>query len=286
MSSKSPVLAAVLSFFLPGVGHFYCGSWKRGALFLFAGVAAFALKFVVGPFAGKIFTFAVDAWAAYDAWHLAVPASAPGADSAEAAPAPAAEPPGPLLWTWALVRALWISGTVLFFGGVGVGGIVVAMGSGAYLGALTSTAPAALLFVLCWLAGRSTWRVMKGVETVSPSAVRAELAAAILGVSFAAAMLAIVWPSFSQLVRKSAEGDMKGSLGLMRDAAQRGVPPPVVPDLWKQGKQPHPRTNETITLPDATPTDSGKWASVAGSSTTIFIDCTHTDSRGTAWNSY
>lgn len=283
MGSKSPLLAAVLSLFLPGVGHFYCGAWPRGALAILLAVAAFALRGVLGG-AGSVVVFAVDAWAAWDAWKIAKTLSA----------LEAAEDAGPfertwLHWVWILMRAGWISAFLLFFGWMGLNGVRYSLLEGHWLVAALVFAPTILLFYLSWLVARSTWRVMMGIEPMMRSAVRNEIGATIFICGLFGLMLAIVWPSFSELTRKSAEGAMKGHLITLRNAASRGEKPPVLPALpalWTTGRQPHERNNGSIELPAGQSTDSGRWAFVVGSSTTVFIDCTHTDSRGLSWTNY
>jgi hypothetical protein len=60
--------------------------------------------------------------------------------------------------------------------------------------------------------------------------------------------------------------------------------PPRRPDV------PHPLTRKVAHYPSFTPRDSGRWGYVDDPKDanfgTVFIDCTHTDSRGSAWTSY
>lgn len=298
MGPKSPLLAAVLSVLIPGVGHFYCGAWPRGLFFAFLAVVAYAFQVALGV-VGTAVVLAVDAWAAYDAWTIAK--ALPAVEAAEDA-APFARTK--LHWVWALMRAAWISAFLLGFGGFGFSSFAWSLRANHWSIAAFILAPTLLLCVLSWLAARSTWRVMQGTENMSRGAVRNEVGATIFFVGLAGLMLAIVWPSFSGIYRKSAEGDMKGGLATIRDAfaryrAERSENPPslealveskhlaALPRLWpKNSGIPHPQGNGTIILPERVPTDSGRWAYAAGFTAPVFIDCTHTDTRGNAWASY
>lgn len=140
-----------------------------------------------------------------------------------------------------------------------------------------------------------------------PVGTKASVVASILavcGVGACALALLYLWPSFTETYRKSAEGDMKGGLGTIRDAfaryrVERSENPPSLaalvesrhlaglPLLWpKNSGVPHEPGNGTILLPDRVPTDSGKWAYAAGFAAPVFIDCTHTDTHGRAWAAY
>lgn len=133
-------------------------------------------------------------------------------------------------------------------------------------------------------------------------------AAAICGV--VAVLAAIVLPGFSGLFRKSAEGAMKGSLAAMRQAienyrrAHGGRAPESledlvgagdlaqIPPLWPRFSGiAHPTSAAATVVAEAAMTDSGRWAYVVSASSpgltgALFIDCTHTDTRGSAWTSY
>lgn len=111
-------------------------------------------------------------------------------------------------------------------------------------------------------------------------------------------------PVMGDLFLRNGEGAMKGRLGQLRQAFTRyrveksenppsldailaGSEPPEMPELWPLGaRSNHSGTRAEIALPDGMPTDSGKWAYAVGTSTPVFIDCTHTDTRGNAWASY
>jgi hypothetical protein len=118
-------------------------------------------------------------------------------------------------------------------------------------------------------------------------------------------------PEFGLLLRKSAEGRIRADLATLRQAAgayrrgHGGAYPPSLdalilrdspdgkgfPPLWKGWRGfTHPSGTKTIVLPDRRGTDSGRWALIATSTGTpeqaVFIDCTHTDTRGRAWTSY
>lgn len=111
---------------------------------------------------------------------------------------------------------------------------------------------------------------------------------------------AIVYPRFGDLMRFSSEGANKGNLGAVRAAldgyAKTKGRPAAVDALVKEGalpylprlswQGPHRASRESVTLEPGVFTDSGKWGYSVEASTPVFIDCTHTDSRGLAWNNY
>lgn len=64
------ILAAILSFFFPGIGQIYAGETKKGVIFL----VIWILLFVLGPFTASlswIVQFFFSIYAAYDAYKLA-----------------------------------------------------------------------------------------------------------------------------------------------------------------------------------------------------------------------
>ncbi|HBL17418.1 MAG TPA: hypothetical protein DD417_11915 [Elusimicrobia bacterium] len=110
---------------------------------------------------------------------------------------------------------------------------------------------------------------------------------------------------------QDAEGGTRGQLGRVRGAMEEylkshgGALPPSVkdleglrtppPTLWignegARASVPHEPTIESIDVLSLAGTDSGKWAVVTSTSDKdhgmVFIDCTHTDSKGSRWDSY
>jgi len=63
-TGKNPWLALVLSLVIVGVGQFYNGDYKKGALMLIGGIAGFAVS-------GGIITLVLWIWSMYDAWQVA-----------------------------------------------------------------------------------------------------------------------------------------------------------------------------------------------------------------------
>ena len=67
----------------------------------------------------------------------------------------------------------------------------------------------------------------------------------------------------------------------------RGTPSKALaklPSLWGRFSEiPHPKTSAARVAPDGGAADSGKWGYADGA---VFIDCTHTDTRGSFWTSY
>lgn len=178
---------------------------------------------------------------------------------------------------------------------------VQALKTGSLLGAAYGFGVTVVSITGCWLVSAAIYRMTSGN---SPSSRRNKIGIAIFFGGIFALMGACVAPAFLQLVQVSGEGAMKGRLGQMRRAFTRyraeksenppslealaGSPDlPELPELWPAGsRKHHAPVNATIALPDGKPTDSGKWAYAVGTSTPVFIDCTHTDNRGGAWASY
>jgi TM2 domain-containing membrane protein YozV len=66
----NPIIAAILSFFIPGLGQIIAGETKKGLIFLVAIIVIWALVAFVGPMI-SIITFLFGVYAAYDAYKLA-----------------------------------------------------------------------------------------------------------------------------------------------------------------------------------------------------------------------
>jgi len=60
---KDPILAAILSVLMPGLGQFYCQQWVRGCLFL---AGAFFLTILAGPMGILVWV-----WGIFDAYRIA-----------------------------------------------------------------------------------------------------------------------------------------------------------------------------------------------------------------------
>lgn len=164
--------------------------------------------------------------------------------------------------------------------------------------------------VLFALGARQAWRVLLGTKIISAHAAETEGATVAAG-AICLLMLAAVAPGFKDLVRKSAEGANKGQLAFLRQgiidyqAAHDGRPPQGLdeleslrgrrefPPLWgyKAGTNHRPTTRWNLVTSTA-PSDSGRFAYFIGVSSAgapepvLFIDCTHTDSKGTVWTAY
>ena len=65
--SKDPILAAILSGLMPGLGQFYCRQWGRGALFLLGTI----VTGVLFPPIGFLLSGAVWVWGIVDAYRIA-----------------------------------------------------------------------------------------------------------------------------------------------------------------------------------------------------------------------
>jgi len=121
-------------------------------------------------------------------------------------------------------------------------------------------------------------------------------------------LAAVAIPKFAQLVRKSNEGACKGNLGSIRSTLSvyygdmEGQYPDYLHALTMNGKylaalptvqapNYHPaNTNEQIYRISPAVDDSGGWKfdDLAGdvSYGAVFVNCTHTDTKGSVWTAY
>jgi TM2 domain-containing membrane protein YozV len=65
---KSPLAAVLLSFLIPGVGQFYCGEVKKGAIMLGIYLVSWLTTLIVIGFVGVI---GVWIWSMFDAYSIA-----------------------------------------------------------------------------------------------------------------------------------------------------------------------------------------------------------------------
>jgi len=118
-------------------------------------------------------------------------------------------------------------------------------------------------------------------------------------------LAAIAIPKFADLIRKSGEGASKGDVGSIRSALSiyygdmEGQYPSDIASLTVAGKylatvpnakEPNYHTDTSIAVEAAAPSDAGGWAydNVATDPNlgTVWVACTHTDTKGTTWTSY
>lgn len=103
-------------------------------------------------------------------------------------------------------------------------------------------------------------------------------------------------PHFGGLVRKSSEGATKGNLGSIRAALSRyngdtqGQYPPGLDalsgkylDSLPPAKTPNFHPDSSAVLKGENANDSGGWLYDGEN---VFVNCTHTDTKGNAWSSY
>lgn len=309
---KSPGLAAFLTLILPGLGQIYSGRVVRGvSLCAAAVVVSFVGAELDALLKTRIFSgllgpasYLVIAWDAYACAKEA--AAAEGRDAAET-------PSRPLLWSWIVTRAAILVPVVL----ISLALLWTTAGSGvrSFSGARNffTSFPSLLAGVLgagfgAWLAGRGlrlTYRVALGRERVPASSMLDWLSTiSVLGLVLGILFL-VVYPGFSGLFRKSAEGKIKGDLAGLRAAVEyyrkaKGAYPlrleqvarlAPIPMLWPSGSGvPHDANNEVVVRGSRGSGDSGHWGYVADKSAAdfgrVYVDCTHTDTRGSAWTSY
>lgn len=119
--------------------------------------------------------------------------------------------------------------------------------------------------------------------------------AAAIVVSLLAAAVWISWPNVQALDRYGVESAARGGFGTLRleldeRRKREGRPPAALetgPRLWESTffKPPHAPTAAVVAATTAAATDTGGWGYDARAAH-VFIDCTHTDSKGTVWASY
>lgn len=131
-----------------------------------------------------------------------------------------------------------------------------------------------------------------------------------VGVMIVGILAAIAIPKFAELTKKSNEGASKGNLGALRSAMSiyygdmEGQYPAELQALTTDGKYlttiPSARTpnfhadsaavQNFDAMIDASQSDAGGWGYVNNPKSpdwgNVFINCTHTDTRGKSWNSY
>lgn len=63
------ILAAIISFFIPGLGQIIAGETQKGIMLLIAAIVLYVIYFII-PFAG-ILSLILSIYAAYDAYQIA-----------------------------------------------------------------------------------------------------------------------------------------------------------------------------------------------------------------------
>jgi prepilin-type N-terminal cleavage/methylation domain-containing protein len=118
-------------------------------------------------------------------------------------------------------------------------------------------------------------------------------------------LAAIAIPKFASLIRKSNEGASKGNLGSIRGALSiyygdlEGQYPSDMASLTVAGKYlssvpaakaPNYHGDTSVVVNGIAATDTGGWSynNVTGDANmgTIWVNCTHTDTKGSVWTNY
>jgi len=118
-------------------------------------------------------------------------------------------------------------------------------------------------------------------------------------------LAAIAIPKFANLIRKSSEGASKGNLGSIRSALSiyygdmEGQYPSDMGSLTVAGKYlaavpaakaPNYHGDLSTVLAATAPTDGAGWVynntATDPNLGTVWVNCTHTDTKGTTWTTY
>lgn len=154
-----------------------------------------------------------------------------------------------------------------------------------------------------WRSAKKAWRIHRGGVVLSPGGdALVYLGGAVASASFA---LSLALPGLLSLVRVSCEGASKGNLGAIRSALSiyygdmEGYYPLTPEALTVSGKylSTIPKATKLRVHPDSAqiaygrqPDDAGGWFydNVPGDYNygTLWINCTHTDAKGSAWTAY
>lgn len=152
---------------------------------------------------------------------------------------------------------------------------------------------------IAWVSGERAYRYAFADAASLPPVSVAGLKAVALVLAGGAFLAAIAAPMFSGLPRKSREGALKGNLGALRaalahHARDAGAAPSALSALTAGGKYltrlPTARVpyyheaTDAVAVADR-PDDAGGWLYEPALGT-VRVNCTHTDTRGKAWNAY
>ena len=118
-------------------------------------------------------------------------------------------------------------------------------------------------------------------------------------------LAAIAIPKFASLIRKSNEGASKGNLGSIRGALSiyygdlEGQYPNDMTSLTLSGKYltsvpaakaPNYHTDSSVVYNQLSANEAGGWSynNTTGDANmgTVWVNCTHTDTKGSIWTSY
>jgi len=225
-------------------------------------------------------------------------------------PAAAAPPRTWVLALWAPCRGFWVILLPSLFAAGTLFGAYYNARSGRFAACLGSAVIALPVLAVVWFAAADIRAVLIGEKPTSEKLMLSEIGMMSALFAIFIVLSAITAPAYTGLFRHSAEGSMRGGLATLRMAivsyrtSHDGRAPeslealvavkalPEIPLLWMAGsKSVHAKTSSSIVVYSTAAKDTGQWAYVVSLSSpeetgAVFIDCTHTDTRGSAWTAY
>lgn len=313
---KNPALAGAASFLVPGVGQIFCG-YGRGIVWLivFVAATAYLVSARIPDIALKqkltvLLQLILRAGAAWDACRCGFEKAR--GQARDESPAPEPPPEGPPVpkdeRIVAGIVACWLLPNA----------VLLTLMAGLFFIMLPLAIIWGCLAYYSWKYGLDALKRAQGhrfktifdgwtgriKKTVPLSGLADGITLSFIGI-FGWWLMFIGVSKFSELIRKAAEGAAKGNMGMIRSSLSiyygdmEGQYPSDLASLTvshkylaivPMAKVPNFHPDSTAVRAGKTPDDKGGWVynNIAGDPNlgTVFVNCTHTDTRGTTWTSY